>query len=39
MTTHRRYQLECWAFTALACAGVVWLVGERILFKAKGLRA
>jgi hypothetical protein len=37
MTAARRYQLECWGATALVCFGVVLLVGERCVAKAKGL--
>lgn len=38
MTAERRYQLESAAFTAAVLLGVVWLVGERMVRKVKGLR-
>ncbi len=37
MTAARRCQLECLGATALVCFGLVLLVGERIVCKAKGL--
>jgi hypothetical protein len=37
MTAARRYQVECWGFTALVCVGLVLLAAEQVKAKAKGL--
>jgi hypothetical protein len=35
MTRERRYQIECVAFTLAVCAGVVWLVGDKVWHRVK----